>query len=308
MDKQTFYRQLSEKLSSLGIGHDYIDRHLKQFDGFFEGKSEAEIEAEIAKLGDLDRVAARIKRMTDKMEEEESQEKTAAEDAPTGEINVAASAGVDGASVNSVKENKVSSPDKKTDVDDAKASLQNIFDEELSSEAYDDSDEEIIFSAEQSESVKAETESRLVKRTMSDAELAEKTKKFNIITACLSPLIVAVLLVIAAVIALLFFALGVVTVLSIAGLVGVTAAGTIVSVAGIIFSITIMTSSMPIGLYEFGISIMIGAAAMFVGVLLYNFAVRLMPYILKMLIVLVKLVVRKLKELFYKVKKEYIGV
>ena len=74
MDKQTFYNQLSEKLSEVGVGKEYISRHLRQFDGYFEGKSDEEISAEIDKLGSLDKLATRIKRMTDKLMDDEKRE------------------------------------------------------------------------------------------------------------------------------------------------------------------------------------------------------------------------------------------
>ena len=67
MDKKTFYKELTERLKALDLGPEYIDRHINQFEGYFKGKSDEQVEAEIAKLGDLDRVAARIKRMTDKV-------------------------------------------------------------------------------------------------------------------------------------------------------------------------------------------------------------------------------------------------
>mgnify|MGYP000688562030 FL=1 len=67
MDKQTFYAQLAGKLTELGVGEEYINRHLTQFDGYFSDKSDEEVSEEIAKLGSIDRVAARIKRITDKI-------------------------------------------------------------------------------------------------------------------------------------------------------------------------------------------------------------------------------------------------
>ena len=80
MDKQTFYAQLAGKLTELGVGEEYINRHLTQFDGYFSDKSDEEVSEEIAKLGSIDRVAARIKRITDKMISDESQTESPADD------------------------------------------------------------------------------------------------------------------------------------------------------------------------------------------------------------------------------------
>ena len=79
MDKQTFYAQLAGKLTELGVGEEYINRHLTQFDGYFSDKSDEEVSEEIAKLGSIDRVAARIKRITDKMISDESQTESPAD-------------------------------------------------------------------------------------------------------------------------------------------------------------------------------------------------------------------------------------
>ncbi|MBQ7847310.1 MAG: hypothetical protein IJ344_03400 [Clostridia bacterium] len=64
MDKQTFYSELTERLTKLGVGRHYIERHMKQFDSFFEGKSEEEIENAIREeLNNVNRTLPQYKQM-----------------------------------------------------------------------------------------------------------------------------------------------------------------------------------------------------------------------------------------------------
>jgi len=142
-----------------------------------------------------------------------------------------------------------------------------------------------------------------------DEELVRKnTKKFWLLFAVTSPITLVVLGATAAAFALLFFLIAVLIIAFVAGLVAVTAAGTLISVLGLIFGVVQAITTLPIGLYECGLSIMIGASAMFVGIVLYNIAVRLLPYAAKWALLLVKLVIRKYKELFVYLKKECIGL
>lgn len=138
--------------------------------------------------------------------------------------------------------------------------------------------------------------------------LKRNTQKFRIIFAATLPLTLAVLLAIAFLFGAAFFAIAVLIIAAVGLLVAMTAAGTLASVFGLIFGVAQMISSMPIGLYECGLSIIIGSSVLFCGILVYNFAVRLMPYAAKWLLVFAKFVVKKLKELYIYLKKECIGI
>ena len=84
----------------------------------------------------------------------------------------------------------------------------------------------------------------------------------------------------------------------------ITAAGSAVSIFGLISGVVQVLSNFYVGLYECGLSIMIGAAAMFAGILVYNFIVRLMPFVASKLWKFMKFVFRKFKVLYVFVKKE----
>lgn len=82
------------------------------------------------------------------------------------------------------------------------------------------------------------------------------------------------------------------------------AAGTGLSLIGIIYGITQTFTSVPIGLYEIGLGILIGGAAMFAGILIYNLAVRFFPFAIKQTLAFFLYSLRQLKKLFIHLKKE----
>ncbi len=120
------------------------------------------------------------------------------------------------------------------------------------------------------------------KEKMPEIPITEEGKKrFILISALTSPLwaIAAVLY------ALLWIAAFAVEALSVAAAVcasiGVFAAGCAASVSGIIYGIFIMMSEKAIGIYEIGFGIIVAGASLLGGVLLYNFAIRFMPFAIK---------------------------
>lgn len=118
------------------------------------------------------------------------------------------------------------------------------------------------------------------------------------------PITGALLLALIAVFCSLFAALSVLIVALIAVLVCDIAAGTALSLVGIIYGITCTVSVLSEGLFEIGFGVLIGGAAMFAGILIYNLAVRLLPFAIKKLSVLMSFTMSKIKELFYYLKKE----
>ncbi len=103
----------------------------------------------------------------------------------------------------------------------------------------------------------------------------------------------------------MFGALCAVIVLLVAGLIGGVAAGAAVSLVGIIYGITqlITASSSAPGLYEIGLGLTIAGIVMLGGILVYNCAIRLIPYLIRLLGVLFRFCAAKLKQLF-KMAKE----
>ncbi len=308
MDKQTFYAELTERLLNVGLSREYIERHLAQFDGYFKGKSDAEIEAEIEKLGDLDKVAARIKRMTEKAisdakEELESKDAAAAAAAEPVIIN----RDEDEIEADSSIEN--SSVEADFGVDDDVVVFEGAEDHEPQADESIGEDAGEVHGTKRGHIVPVEGDDTSITSAPIDSEIIEKNRrKFWIIFAATLPITLAILAGTAFCFGLMFFALAIVVLMSIGALIFVTAAGTLVSVFGLIFGVSQMISSVPIGLYECGVSIMIGAFALAIGILVYNFAVRFMPIVAKWLLKFVRYVIRKYRELYIHLKKECIGL
>lgn len=82
------------------------------------------------------------------------------------------------------------------------------------------------------------------------------------------------------------------------GLILMAAGGTALSLVGIIYGITQLFSHVPVGLYEIGLGVIIGGSAMFSGILLYNVALRLIPYVIRKLGVFFVYLCRQTKKLF----------
>lgn len=91
---------------------------------------------------------------------------------------------------------------------------------------------------------------------------------------------------------------------AIALLIGGAAVGTALALVGIIYGISQLFSVVPVGLYELGLGVMIGSATMFCGILLYNFAIRLMPLLMRLWGRFFRFVCGKLRMLFGFLRKE----
>ncbi|MBQ7011976.1 MAG: hypothetical protein IJN63_09750 [Clostridia bacterium] len=90
----------------------------------------------------------------------------------------------------------------------------------------------------------------------------------------------------------------------VAALIAVVVAGTALSLVGIIYGATQLFSdaTFAVGLYELGQGIVIGGGTIFIGIILYNLAVRLNPWLIKQTVHMMGGFTRALKRLFYRVK------
>ena len=104
--------------------------------------------------------------------------------------------------------------------------------------------------------------------------------------------------------AALFVGIGVLIVALIAVLIGVAACGAGVSLVGIIFGVTQLFSFVAAGIYEIGLGIMVAGIALFASILIYNIAIRLLPWIISLLGNLLGWICGKCKSLFFVVRRE----
>ncbi len=90
----------------------------------------------------------------------------------------------------------------------------------------------------------------------------------------------------------------------VAGMIGVVAAGCGLALVGIIYGITQLFSFVAAGLYEIGLGVMIIGGALLAGVILYNLAIRFLPWVMKWLTVFFVFVFHRLRNLFYLARRE----
>ncbi len=130
---------------------------------------------------------------------------------------------------------------------------------------------------------------------------------FWCVFALLSPAILFLILLVLAVFASVFLAMAVAIAGCLAALVGIVGVGTGVSLFGLIYGTTQLFSALSAGLYEIGIAIIVAGASLFTGILLYNTAIRLMPFLMKYLYVFFCFVMKKGFQLFQFIRRECTG-
>jgi len=91
---------------------------------------------------------------------------------------------------------------------------------------------------------------------------------------------------------------------SIAVLIGIVALGAAASLVGIIYGVTQLFSFPAAGIYEIGLGIIVAGAVLLVSILIYNFAIRLIPWVISKLGVFFKYACKKLLALFKFIRKE----
>jgi len=104
--------------------------------------------------------------------------------------------------------------------------------------------------------------------------------------------------------AVLFVGLAALIVALIGVLIAVAACGAGVSLVGIVFGITQLFSFLAAGLYEIGLGIMVAGAVLFVSILLYNIAIRFLPWLISLLGNFLGWICGKIKTLFFVVRRE----
>lgn len=103
--------------------------------------------------------------------------------------------------------------------------------------------------------------------------------------------------------AAIFASLIVILLLFICALIGTVASGAGISLIGIIYGVTQLFSFTSAGIYEIGLGIITAGCALFISVLLYNCAVRFLPWVMRKTAVLFKFACFKIKSLYLYIKR-----
>lgn len=132
----------------------------------------------------------------------------------------------------------------------------------------------------------------------------EGVRRFRIILG-VSILPIAVLLLAYAVIALgLIVLMPVLMAVFVLGLVVEVAVGSLVALVAVIYGVSQLFIVMPVGMFELGLGVAAIGVTMFVGILMYNIAVRLLPFLLRQFIHFQSVFKGFLQDLYYYVKGE----
>lgn len=139
------------------------------------------------------------------------------------------------------------------------------------------------------------------KEEKSYPETPEGQKRFATVTACASPLFALGFILYFALWGLGFALEIAVIAFSIASLIAIAAIGAGSAVGGVIYGIVTMGSVKSAGLYEIGFGIVIAGVTFLACILIYNFALRFMPFAVKKTAELFRFCLDKVRDLL----KEY---
>ncbi len=281
MTKDLFLSLLQHKLEDGGMPKELVDKSISQFAEHFSGMSEKESADLIDKLGGEDTVAEQII----------SDYKNSTKDKPK-----------------SVERKEVSKRAPKKDVNDLLLDDEDV--KKASGRAdkfFDDDEKTVNKSAKKPLNVRDKKTQKSQKPLSAQKPAATKkgevNSKFVIGLIIASPVLLLLALVIVGAFLALYSAVAVAVVLFSILLVLLTALGTAFAVIAVIYGVTQLTQMGGAGLYEMGIGVIAGGVTLFCGILMYNFIVRLAPYIFKKLFVLIKFVIGKIKQLYFFAKE-----
>jgi hypothetical protein len=142
------------------------------------------------------------------------------------------------------------------------------------------------------------------KKQVSVKNMSSRAKAIYIIgLIVLIPLLIALVIAITVILLSLYAAIIALVVIFSVALVLIAAAGTALSLMAIIYGVIQITQGNAIpGIYEIGLGIVAGGVTLGISILLYNFIVRLAPFLFKKMFVLYKFLFKQLTKLLSFVK------
>ena len=273
-DKQGFLEKLKDALIQRNISEQDVAPYIEQFDRFYDRMVQDE-DTVGAMLNDIDKIADNIAaQVSDRYDE-----------------------------INRFAERTMTVQTVSVDTEIIEATELEIVDEsdaENSGEA-----EEIPADIGEEPVPDAETASEGTKLPdYVEKEVIPNSKKFWLLFGVTLPITLPLALLGLSLFVAVWIALMLGNVAAIVAMIATAAVGAVVSLVGIIYGITQLFVSVPTGLYEIGIGVVIVGLVLFVCILLYNFAIRLMPFLIKRVFVLFKFTLSKLKARVNRIRKE----
>lgn len=296
-DKHSFLGRLKERLIAKGVSEADAAPYLSQFDKYYDRMASDDL-ATAETLLDIESIADNITSQVKERYEEidrlaaisMSTPIVAPEDMPTMEAQIPA---VTDDIIEDVEEYEVFED---TDQDEL-VPYEDYATEEIAGES-----EAVSAEAEEITEYTEESSTRLPDYV--EPEKIQESKMFWLLFAVSLPVTLPLALIVLLIFGVMWGGLAAVTAGAVLALIGAVCAGTAVSLVGIIYGIAQFKEAIPVGLYEVGIGIVAAGITLCVGILIYNFAVRLMPKLFKLVTKLFKYTMKRLKELFNYLRKE----
>lgn len=127
---------------------------------------------------------------------------------------------------------------------------------------------------------------------------------FTILTILSFPLILFAAFVVIGALCSIYFALAALVIAIVAAIIMIVCGGGLVSIVSLIYGATqIMQAPRYVGIHEIGFALIVIGATILSSVLLYNVAIRLIPWVLEKASIIFKLIVVQLRRLSEKAKK-----
>ncbi len=278
-DKQAFIDKLSAALKLRGVSEvdaaTYIERFEKYWDRMAEENGETSRRLSDTELV-ADAIAAQVSERTSEIDLLAERTMTVDAVAPTEEITI------------SSDEDGLYDDCDSLYSDEAECLIPL---EEMSVTVNDGADEQML------------DEGRLPEYKPQENIPASST--FKLLAAASLPITIPLAVVFFASFGVLWLAIIALMVAAVGAVVMFAAGGAAVSLVGIVFGvIQLFSDSVAVGVYEIGLGVTVIGVVMLVCILLYNLAVRLMPFLMKLVFKLFKYTILKLKELYRHLKKE----
>lgn len=296
-DKHSFLERLKERLLSKGVSETDAAPYLSQFDKYYDRMASDDL-ATAETLLDIESIADNITSQVKERYEEidrlaaisMSTPAVSLDDVPTMEAQIPA---VTDDIIDDIEEYEVF----EDTAEDELVPYEDYAVEEIS----EASEEVPAESAELSEFTE-EGSTRLPDYV--EPEKIQESKMFWVLFAVSLPVTLPLALLVLLIFGVMWGGLAAVTAGAVAALIAAVCAGTAVSLVGIIYGIAQFKTAIPVGLYEVGVGIVAAGITLCVGILIYNFVVRLMPILFKLVLKLFKYTLKRLKELFNYLRKE----
>lgn len=304
---------LEKKFKEEGFTEEEASLYVTEFEKKYEQMTDEELETDILRQGGPSKVAAALIQKRNQAVEEDEEYRSFVEQTMMGQTKA------DDEQGQSESSEKVSDEDEEQEeqITDENEEVNFEWEDNTPTQTLDSSEITVrqaklrdTSSAEEEKDTERldsekSAETRLAQMTYRGPASEEGFKKFWTLFAITSPLTLILLLIAGVIAAAGVGASILLTVGSFALLIVWVAAGSALSLIGIIYGVSQLFITQPVGLFELGLGIVLAGITMLFGILIYNFASRVMPFVTKKAMLGVRMGVRYLRDLFFYVRGEY---